>query len=205
MKLGYLSSKYETGNNGPATVSSGNGDAGGISYGSYQMIAATVKQFVGQHDFFWHKDFKELTPCTKQFTDCWIAIANNNHDRFVEAEHNFIKATHYDKLVAKVLDEDVINLDERHDAVKQVVWSVAVQHGPGSKIIHNAMKTLQGVPHTTHMFDELLIKAIYAERRRKDSGGNLVWFSKNSAAVQKGVSNRFIAEEKDALEMLANQ
>jgi len=43
MRLGDLSSKYETGGNGPTTVSSGKGDAGGVSYGSYQMIAATVR------------------------------------------------------------------------------------------------------------------------------------------------------------------
>ena len=37
--LGSLSSKYETGGRGPGTVSSGVGDAGGVSYGSYQMTS----------------------------------------------------------------------------------------------------------------------------------------------------------------------
>src|SRR5690606_14182281 len=37
--LGSLSSKYETGGRGPGTVSSGRGDAGGVSYGSYQMTS----------------------------------------------------------------------------------------------------------------------------------------------------------------------
>ena len=37
--LGSLSSKYETGGRGPGTVSSGAGDAGGVSDGSYQMTS----------------------------------------------------------------------------------------------------------------------------------------------------------------------
>ena len=48
--LGSLSSKYETGGRGPGTVSSGIGDAGGVSYGSYQMTSrprgGTVARFV---------------------------------------------------------------------------------------------------------------------------------------------------------------
>ena len=37
--LGQLSEKYETGRRGPGTVSGGQGDAGGVSYGSYQMTS----------------------------------------------------------------------------------------------------------------------------------------------------------------------
>src|SRR5882672_5967035 len=54
--LGDLSSKYETGGRGPGTVSSGIGDAGGVSYGSYQMTSrngGTVGRFVSMPDFPW--------------------------------------------------------------------------------------------------------------------------------------------------------
>jgi hypothetical protein len=37
-------------------------------------------------------------------------------------------------------------------------------------------------------FDKKLIKAIYAERGRKDAQGKLVYFSRNSPEVQKGVA-----------------
>jgi LysM repeat protein len=37
--LGTLSAKYETGGRGPGTVSTGAGDRGGVSYGSYQMAS----------------------------------------------------------------------------------------------------------------------------------------------------------------------
>ena len=53
--LGSLSSKYETGGRGPGTVSSGIGDAGGVSYGSYQMTSrprgGTVARFVAEGPF----------------------------------------------------------------------------------------------------------------------------------------------------------
>ncbi len=63
-------------------------------------------------------------------------------------------------------------------------------------------KSLQGENLFDSDFDRRLIKAIYKERGRKNNDGNLVYFSRNSKAVQKGVANRFINEEKDALNML---
>src|SRR6185503_8897206 len=48
--LGELSAKYETGGRGPGVVSTGSGDPGGVSYGSYQMASkmGTVVRFVAQ-------------------------------------------------------------------------------------------------------------------------------------------------------------
>src|SRR5262245_1600060 len=40
-ELGNLSAKYETGGRGPGVVSTGAGDFGGVSYGSYQMATKT--------------------------------------------------------------------------------------------------------------------------------------------------------------------
>ena len=50
--------------------------------------------------------------------------------------------------------------------------------------------------------DRQLIVAIYAERGRRNADGNLVYFSKNSKAVQDGVARRFVDEARDALRML---
>jgi hypothetical protein len=83
-----------------------------------------------------------------------------------------------------------------------------VQHGPGSKVVHNAISILKrkGAFNLENPeFDKQLVQAIYAERGRKGEDGNLVYFRKNSLAVQKGVKKRFINEQKDALEMLRNE
>ena len=70
--LGELSAKYETGGRGPGTVSTGSGDPGGVSYGSYQMATkmGTVARFVAQTGFQWAADFTGLTPGTAPFTAC---------------------------------------------------------------------------------------------------------------------------------------
>ena len=59
--LGKLSERYETGGRGPGVVSTGAGDAGGASYGSYQMTSkpggGTVRRFVTQPDFPFRDNF----------------------------------------------------------------------------------------------------------------------------------------------------
>ena len=39
--LGDTSQRYETGNRGAGTISTGKGDHGGVSYGSYQLSSKT--------------------------------------------------------------------------------------------------------------------------------------------------------------------
>ena len=89
----------------------------------------------------------------------------------------------------------------RSHAVQDVIWSTAVQHGPGNNLVHKAISTISVSPDDPG-YDKALITAVYAERGRKNAKG-LVHFSRNSAAVQKGVANRFKQELQDALKMLA--
>lgn len=205
-ELGKLSAKYETGGRGPGTVSSGAGDPGGVSYGSYQMASkmGVPTRFVTQAGFRWLQDFQNLTAGTSQFTAVWKRIAAAQPDAFQEAQHAYIKKTHYDLLVAKILGDDKLDVNTRSGALQNVVWSTAVQHGPGTPIIHRACGNVS-CPTTDPKYDELLIRAIYAERGRKKPDGNLAYFSRSSPNVQQGVSNRFKNELQDALAMLAKE
>ncbi len=204
--LGMLSAKYETGGRGPGTVSTGTGDPGGVSYGSYQMATkmGTVTRFVTQAGFPWLADFQNLTAGTAPFTACWKKIAAAQTDEFQRAQHEFIKKTHYDLLAAKVLTEDDLDVNTRSGAVQDAVWSTAVQHGGATPIIHRAIANVT-VPPTDPSYDEKLIRAIYGERGRIKADGNLAYFSKSSPSVQKGVANRFKSEMQDALAMLAKE
>ena len=205
-ELGMLSAKYETGGRGPGTVSTGAGDPGGVSYGSYQMATktGTVKRFVTQAGFTWLADFQNLTAGTASFTACWKRIATEQTDVFQKAQHEFIKKSHYDLLAAKILNDDGLDVNTRSHALQDVIWSTAVQHGGATPIVHRALATVS-VPRTDPSFDEKLIRAIYAERGRKKPDGNLAYFGKSSPSVQKGVANRFTSECKDALAMLAKE
>ena len=204
--LGALSAKYETGGRGPGTVSTGAGDPGGVSYGSYQMATkmGTVARFVAQAGFRWAKDFQGLTPGTAQFTAVWKRIAADQTDDFQHAQHTYIKATHYDLLCAKVLSENKVDINTRSRAVQDVIWSTAVQHGGATPIIGRAIATLK-CDCSDPTYDKQLICAIYAERGRKKPDGNLAYFSKSSPGVQTSVARRFRDEQVDALAMLAKE
>ena len=204
--LGELSAKYETGGRGPGVVSTGSGDPGGVSYGSYQMATkmGTVARFVTQPGFRWATDFQGLTAGTEPFTACWKRIAASETAAFQNAQHAFIKKSHYDLLAAKILDDDGLDVNKRSRALQDVVWSTAVQHGGATPIVHKAIANVEAKP-TDPDFDKQLISAIYAERGRKKPDGNLAYFSKSSPSVQAGVSKRFRNEEQDALALLAKE
>jgi hypothetical protein len=205
-ELGILSAKYETGGRGPGTVSSGAGDPGGVSYGSYQMATktGTVQRFVTQPDFPWLQDFRNLTAGTTDFSACWKRIATNQTDAFQKCQHEFIKRTHYDPLARKVLSENDVDVNTRTTTLQNVVWSTAVQHGPGTPIVGRALANVSSTP-SDPKYDEQVIRAIYAERGRKKPDGNLAYFGKSSPSVQAGVANRFKNELRDALSMLAKE
>ena len=204
--LGKLSAKYETGGRGPGTVSTGAGDRGGVSYGSYQMASklGVATRFVKQTSFPWYADFQSLAAGTPEFTKCWKRIAKNEPDAFQKAQHEFIKRTHYDLLVAKIMSDDGLDVNSRCHALRDVVWSTAVQHGGATSMVHKALAKVK-VDKTDPKFDEQLIRAIYAERGRTKADGSLVYFSKNSPSVQRGVANRFKSELNDALAMLEKE
>jgi LysM repeat protein len=202
-ELGTLSAKYETGGRGAGVVSTGKGDPGGVSYGSYQMATktGTAKRFVTQSDFPWRQDFQGLVPGTAPFSAKWKQLAVSEPIAFQEAQHEFIKRSHYDPLVAKTLSEENLDINKRCRALQDAVWSTAVQHGGNCVIVRNALKKIVR-DFDSSGFDEALIRAIYAERGRKRADGNLAWFSKSSPNVQAGVAKRFKNELADALAML---
>jgi murein DD-endopeptidase MepM/ murein hydrolase activator NlpD len=207
-ELGKLSEEFETGGRGPGTASTGVGDAGGVSYGSYQMTSkngGTVLRFVSQPAFPWRDDFRGLSPGSPEFTAKWKAIAAAAPEAFHAAQHAYIKATHFDVLAANALDADRLDVTTRSAALQDVIWSTAVQHGPNTPVIHRALAALrnQGVRDVDGSgFDRGLIQAIYAERGRRDALGALVYFANNSTPVQDGVAKRFVREERSALRML---
>jgi murein DD-endopeptidase MepM/ murein hydrolase activator NlpD len=204
--LGILSAKYETGGRGPGTVSTGKGDRGGVSYGSYQMASklGVPRGFVTQSGFQWFADFKGLVQGTPPFSACWKRIAQADPHAFHEAQHAYIKKTHYDVLCAKILSDDKVDVNSRSRALQNVVWSTAVQHGGKCSIVHKACRKVAVAPGNPG-YDEALIRAIYAERGKPGANGGLAYFSGSSKDMQKGVANRFRSELKDALAMLAKE
>ena len=201
--LGKLSEKYESGGRGAGTVSTGKGDLGGVSYGTYQMASrggekSTAAKFVRNSK--WADQFEGMQVGSEAFSSKWKDIAKNDPE-FAQAQHNYIKKTHYDPLVGKIQKDTGVDLSGRSKALQDVLWSTAVQHGGGTSMVS---KALQG-QDVSSMSDEQIIKAIYAERGKRNEVGELAYFKSSSADVQKGVANRYKSEEAQALAMLETE
>jgi hypothetical protein len=202
--LGSLSEKYESGGRGPGTVSTGMGDLGGVSYGTYQLASkiGRADQFVQK---YYPDEFNGLKGGSDAFTVRWKELARRQPDQLRAREHEFIKETHYDPLVKKIAKSLMLTVDDRSRALQNVIWSTAVQHGPNTRIVELAIKALLKDTAIADLTDAQIIRAIYAERGRNDEQGGLVHFKGNSEAVQKAVANRFVNELRDALAALEKE
>lgn len=203
-QLGKLSTKYETGNRGPATVSSGKGDPGGVSYGSYQLASkiGRADQFVQK---YYPEEFKGLKGGTDEFTKKWKELAAKDPAGLKKNEHEFIRVTHYQPQVEK-LKKAGLDVAKRSATLRDVVWSVAVHHGPNTDVITKALETLtKDGKAVADVAETELIKAVYAERGKTTTDGKLVRFKGVSEEWIPALKKRFENEQKDALEMLANE
>lgn len=202
-RLGKLSEKYESGGRGPATVSTGVGDPGGVSYGTYQLASK-----VGRADAFvkryYPAEFAGLKGGTPEFTARWKKLAADAPAELRRREHEYIRETHYDPQVKKLKADLGLDVGERSAALRDVTWSTAVQHGPTTDVIVAAVKPLLvGKRQVAGVTDEAIIRAVYAERGRMTPGGKLARFPRVSDAWIPGLTKRFESEQADALRMLA--
>ena len=198
-ELGSLSEKYETGGRGSDVI--GYDPVGGWSYGTYQLatnpgtLGSFVKSAIASK---WRQELEPLTPGTQAFNDKWKEIASRDSQEFSTAQHEYIKSTHYDLLASKLMNTLNLDVNQHSKALRDVIWSIAVQHGPNNNVVNNAL----GGKNISQMSESEIINSIYAERGRKNSAGNLVYFSDSPLNIQQSVANRFVNEQADALAML---
>ena len=165
--LGGLSEEYESSGRGPGTVSGGTNDPGGVSYGVYQFASKTrtCAVFCKAEGSPWAADWAGHAPGSAAFSAAWKAVAQRDADTFRKAQHAFIDRTHYRPVVAAVAARKGLDLDSRHDAVRDAVWSCAVQHQGAPNILIDAIDTVdQTTDRTDPAYDRKLIEAIYARR-----------------------------------------
>lgn len=206
-RLGGLSEQYETGGRGPGTVSSGVGDPGGVSYGTYQLATTRGRpqEFLANEGSPWAAEFGSAAPGTAAFSATWREIAAREPQAFGDAQHGFIQRTHHDVQVDRVATNTGLDISTRSHAVQDAVWSTAVQHGPASNVVTTAVRNVEArglSPDDGLAYDRALIDAIYDERGRRGADGALVHFPSAPASTQESVANRFTRERADAQAML---
>ncbi len=171
MKLGSLSAKYES-NGNPATISSGK-DTGGVSYGAYQFSSRYGVPLEFVKWCLTKDDSKEVGERLKaayeldentygeNFDSEWKAIAQESPEGFLFLQHSFTKARFYDVVVARLESEiEGFEVDNYTIALKNVIWSRAVQNGVNSRVINEAFNDLGGFDNQP---EDVLIRAIYAQ------------------------------------------
>jgi hypothetical protein len=199
--LGALSEKYESGGRGPGTVSTGIGDPGGVSYGTYQLASkiGRADEFVKR---YYPNEFVGLKGGTPEFTARWKELATKDPSGLHANEHAYIKETHFDPQVEKLAADLGLDVAKRSRVFQDAVWSTAVQHGPRTDVITTALKPLLANKAIDELTEPEILRAIYAERGRKNPDGTLARFRRVSPDWIPGLTRRFVNELKDALTAL---
>ena len=198
-KLGSVVLHYEPTRDGPATVSTGSGDKGGISYGSYQLSTktGTVQEYLKQSSYI--SKFKDLEPGTESFGKQWKLIASSDPG-FDEDQRKFIEETHYQSQLNR-LKADGVDMTHRGIAVQEALWSTAVQYRNNTKSVsEGAFQEIFGKDYKEHLnkhSDKELVSAIQ-DYKFEHVDRN---FRSSEDDVREGIRNRISNEKHDLIEL----
>lgn len=138
--LGRVSEKYESGGRGVATISTGVGDAGGVSYGKHQLSTSFgMPAFLKSEEGAAYRDrFAGMQAGSAQFNEAYKQVVAEDADGFADAQHAFIKRTHFDPVAGYAKAKGI---DVNDPAIQEALWSQSVQHGGkgNRKIIDDAV------------------------------------------------------------------
>lgn len=205
--LGSLAARYESGSEGIAAI--GYDRTGGTSYGKYQ-IASRPGSMAGFLSFLEGEapDIAErLTAAGPANTgsrkgempEVWRAIASEEPDRFEDLQERFIHQSHYEPALNAV---QRIGYDTRlfSPAMKEVLWSTAVQHGPSgaASIFAQAAEGVGlGTGSTQKRQEKEIINEIYALRANK--------FGSSTPQIQAAARERMENEKRQALALTSGK
>lgn len=194
-ELGWASEKYEVGNKGPGYVSSGKGDLGGRSYGNWQLssTAGTLERYIKTSKF--KSTFAGMKINSAEFVATWQKLGNTNPVEFKADQHEFIEKINFVPCLNKLT---FLNVSERADAIQEMIWSYAVQYGPGggaSKI----KRALNG-KNVADLSDADIVELCYTDRL-----DNVPTDFKSSPTLFNGLRNRFKSEKKDILALCGDK
>lgn len=196
-QIGALSRAFES-NGRPAAI--GRDKNGGFSYGQYQLACrpGTMSAYLAFLSSRYPALAQPLTQAggpdgaaagSAAFQAAWRTLADQAE--FAESQQDFIAQTHYQPFVKHLRDALGLDVAQRSAALRDVAWSVAVQHGASNAIFDAALKPL-GRPLPVD--DAALINAIYDERSKVDR-----YFSQSTADVREAVASRLRQERQLAL------
>jgi peptidoglycan hydrolase-like protein with peptidoglycan-binding domain len=199
-RLGTTSMQYETGGRGAGTVSTGVGDPGGVSYGTYQLSSrqpdgrpGTICEYLGQSRYA--DRFEGLAPASPEFGRAWRELATSEPD-FAHDQHEFIRRTHYDIQVER-LKERGIDLSTRGPAVQDALWSTSVQYrGRTPGIVEQGLERAHGDRvDLSALTDAQIVTAIQTQKLDR----NDAYFRSSPESTRNNIEKRIVRELDDLL------
>ncbi|MFW5488526.1 MAG: hypothetical protein ACNI3A_08955 [Desulfovibrio sp.] len=209
--LGQLAEQFESSSDAGAI---GYDRMGGTSYGLFQMSSTqgVVKDFIhflSDKNPEWAGKLASAGPANTGSTtggmpDAWREIAKSNPETFSKLQNEFVQGSHYQPALEKVLTAMGMDEGSIPPAVKEVLFSTAIQHGAGgaSSIFEKALTMLGDAQGQTDagtgegMFKQLIDK-VYDLRAGQ--------FGSSTKSVQNAVTSRFGRERQMAMAMLDNE
>ncbi|MBN1142281.1 MAG: hypothetical protein JXB25_10895 [Deltaproteobacteria bacterium] len=201
--LGSLSARFESGKQGSAAI--GHDPNGGTSYGSYQISsrAGSMARFLEYLDGEapgWAARLRSSGPAdtgsaSGAMPETWKTIAAEDADRFAALQHNFIRQEFYLPARNQILQQTGLDFEQAPQALQEVLWSTAVQHGAtgAARIFAQAAERFAATGGAASD-PQGLIRDIFAIRATR--------FGSSPEAVRNAVANRFSQEQSSALAML---
>jgi len=199
---GSLSSRYESGG---AIDCIGYDKKGGTSYGQYQIAAKTgtmdaFVKFLDTNAPDIAARLKSAGPSdtggkTGRMPEEWKQIAAEDPKRFEALQHEFIRVNNYSPAAKSIVLTSGVDVSSRSHALREVLWSTAVQHGPSGaeRIFSKAIDTAQA-SKTGQDFDKAVIEEVYTIRQRQ--------FGSHGRRIREAVTARFQDEKSSAIAML---
>ena len=124
----------------------------------------------------------------------WRAIAKEQPERFEKLQEAFIHESHYKPALDSIEQRTGIDSSRLSPAMREVIWSTAVQHGPaGAARIFERADEVSGKP-TDASYERKLITNVYKLRAGQ--------FGSSTRQVREAVQSRFRQEKQLALNML---
>lgn len=197
---GGLSAQFESGGAGVGAV--GYDRMGGTSYGLYQISSrqGTFREFLSYLDHEAPSLADRLRAAGNPDTggrsgavpEEWKRIASEDAERFTALQHDFIRKTHFEPVLKDV--EKTLGVENLSEAMKEVVWSTAVQHGPNGARRLFARAAEQSGNSGGKLDESSLIRDVYALRKEQ--------FASSDGSVRDAVRRRLEEERELALAMV---
>ena len=125
----------------------------------------------------------------------WKDIAARDPKRFEALQHEFIRGSSYAPAAKSIVLTTGVDVTKRSYALREVLWSTAVQHGPsGAERIFSQAIENADVGTDSQDFDKAVIEQVYRLRSQK--------FFRHTKRVREAVQSRFRDEKSTALALL---